>query len=96
MSGFELAERLPADEVTVNSLHPSTYMPTKMVLAELGRHVDSLEDGVAATRRLVLDPALAGTTGAFFDRTREAHADPQAYDPQARAELWRRSLELVG
>jgi NAD(P)-dependent dehydrogenase (short-subunit alcohol dehydrogenase family) len=36
MSGFELAQRLPAEEVTVNSLHPSTYMPTKMVLAEIG------------------------------------------------------------
>jgi NAD(P)-dependent dehydrogenase (short-subunit alcohol dehydrogenase family) len=96
MFGFELAERLPAGEVTVNSLHPATYMPTKMVLQE-GRHsIDSLEDGVASTRRLVRDPELAGTTGRFFDRTRESEADPQAYDPAARAELWRRSLELVG
>src|SRR5438093_1550782 len=37
--GFELASRLPADEVTVNSLHPATFMPTKMVLAEGGRSV---------------------------------------------------------
>jgi hypothetical protein len=35
-------------------------------------------------------------TGRFFDRTREARANAQAYDPPARAELWRRSLELVG
>ena len=96
MCGFELAARLPADAVTVNSLHPATYMPTKMVLQELGRSVDRLEDGVAATRRLVSDPALAGVTGRFFDRTAEARADPQAYDPAARAELWRRSLALVG
>jgi NAD(P)-dependent dehydrogenase (short-subunit alcohol dehydrogenase family) len=95
MSGFELADRLPADHVTVNSLHPSTCMPTKMVLREIGRHIDSIEDGVAATRYLVTDPALAGTTGRFFDRTREARADDQAYDPAARATLWRRSLELV-
>src|SRR5215472_2075366 len=84
MSGFELAYRLPADHLTVNSLHPSTYMPTKMVLQEIGRHVDSIEDGVAATDYLVTDPALAGTTGRFFDRTREARADSQAYDPAAR------------
>jgi NAD(P)-dependent dehydrogenase (short-subunit alcohol dehydrogenase family) len=95
MSGFKLAERLPADHVTVNSLHPSTFMPTKMVLQELGRHVDSIEDGVAATRYLITDPALAGTTGRFFDRTRETRANDQAYDAAARAELWRRSLELV-
>ena len=95
MSGFELADRLPAGEVTVNSLHPSTYMPTKMVLQEIGHHVDSLEDGVAATYRLVTDPALADTTGRFFDRTREARAADQAYDGAARAALWQRSLELV-
>jgi NAD(P)-dependent dehydrogenase (short-subunit alcohol dehydrogenase family) len=95
MSGFDFAERVPADEVTFNSLHPATYMPTKMVLEEVGRSVDSLETGVEATHRLVSDPALAGTTGAFFDRTREARADPQAYDPRARAELWRLATELV-
>ena len=96
MSGFELAERLPAEQVTVNSLHPATYMPTKMVLQELGHHTDPLEDGVAATHRLVTDRTLEGVTGKFFNQTREARADPQAYDPEARAELWRRSLKLVG
>ena len=44
MSGFELAGRLPAAEVTVNSLHPATYMPTKMVLDEIGHSIDSLDD----------------------------------------------------
>lgn len=96
MSGFELARRLPSEEVTVNSLHPATYMPTKIVLEEIGRHVDALETGVGATRRLVSDPALTETTGAFFDRTTPATALPQAYDSAARAELWRRSVELVG
>ncbi|MFI9321709.1 SDR family NAD(P)-dependent oxidoreductase [Kitasatospora aureofaciens] len=94
--GFELAARVPAAEVTVNSLHPSTYMPTKMVLQEIGHSVDSLEDGVTATHRLVTDPALAGVTGRYYDRTREARADRQAYDLRARAELWERSLKLVG
>ncbi len=93
MSGFTLAERLT--DVTVNSLHPSTYMPTKMVLDEIGHHIDSLDDGVAATNRLVADPDLAGTTGRFYDRTREARANEQAYDSVARAELWRHSLQLV-
>jgi len=96
MAGFELATRVPASEVTVNSLHPATYMPTKMVLREIGRQVDSIDDGVAATHRLISDPALADITGAFFDRTREARAIEQAYDPDARAELWRRATELVG
>jgi NAD(P)-dependent dehydrogenase (short-subunit alcohol dehydrogenase family) len=96
MSGFELAARIPAAEVTVNSLHPSTYMPTKMVLEERGHSIDTLEDGVVATDRLVSDAELAATTGRFFDRTREAKANAQAYDAAARTELWNRSLELVG
>lgn len=94
-SGFELAGRIPATEITVNSLHPATYMPTKMVLQEIGYHIDSIDEGVAATYRLVTDPALATTTGRFFDRTREATAESQAYDTHARAELWQRSLEIV-
>jgi NAD(P)-dependent dehydrogenase (short-subunit alcohol dehydrogenase family) len=96
MSGFELASRLSAAEVIVNSLHPATYMPTKIVLDEIGRHVDSLAEGVAATHRLVADPAMAGLTGRFFDRTREARDNAQAYDPRARATLWQRSLHLTG
>jgi NAD(P)-dependent dehydrogenase (short-subunit alcohol dehydrogenase family) len=95
MSGFELAGRVPADQVTVNSLHPATYMPTKMVLEEVGHSVDSLATGLAATDRLVGDEGLAGTTGRFYDRTREARADPQAYDTAARARLWATSLDLV-
>ena len=35
-TGFELADRLDPNEVTVTSLHPSTYMPTKMVLEAAG------------------------------------------------------------
>jgi hypothetical protein len=58
--------------------------------------VDTLETGVAATERLATDPALTGLTGRFFDRTREARADPQAYDSAARARLWQVSLELTG
>jgi NAD(P)-dependent dehydrogenase (short-subunit alcohol dehydrogenase family) len=95
MEGFELAARVPAAEVTVNSLHPATYMPTKMVLQEIGHQVDSLETGVDAVRRLVLDPTLAGVTGSFFDRQRESRANPQAYDPAALAALRSHSLSLI-
>src|SRR5262249_6011641 len=87
MSGFELASRVPSGQVTVNSLHPATYMPTKIVLDEIGHSVDSLGDGVAATARLVSEPALVQVTGRFFDRAREDRANPQAYDARARAEL---------
>lgn len=92
MSGFELATLAP--DIAVNSLHPGTYMPTKIVLREIGHSVDSLETGVEAVARLAVGEPGA-VTGRFFDRTREATANAQAYDPDARRELWRRSLELV-
>jgi NAD(P)-dependent dehydrogenase (short-subunit alcohol dehydrogenase family) len=93
MSGFELASRV--SDVTVNSLHPATYMPTKMVLQEVGHSIDTLETGVNATYRLAVGADVEGVTGRFFDRTSDSRADGQAYDPAARRELWRRSLELV-
>jgi NAD(P)-dependent dehydrogenase (short-subunit alcohol dehydrogenase family) len=95
MSGFELASRVPPAEITVNSLHPATHMPTKMVLEEIGHSIDSIDDGVTATARLVGATELAGVSGEFFDRTREARANAQAYDDRARAELSDRSLQLV-
>jgi NAD(P)-dependent dehydrogenase (short-subunit alcohol dehydrogenase family) len=95
MFGFELAARLPAEEVTVNSLHPATYMPTKMVLEERGRSVDSLEEGIEATVRLAVAPELDGVTGRFYDRQTESGVDPQAYDEAARERLWALSERLT-
>jgi NAD(P)-dependent dehydrogenase (short-subunit alcohol dehydrogenase family) len=96
MFGFELAERLPADEVTVNSLHPATFMPTKIVLEQHGRSVDSLEVGVDATVRLAVGADVEGVTGRYFDRQADARADDQAYDAEARTRLWDLSAQLTG
>src|SRR3954470_16467260 len=95
-SGFELAERLRDDGITVTSLHPATFMPTKIVLEEAGRSIDALEEGIEATVRLAVSPDLEGVTGRFYDRMAEARAHDQAYDPQARRRLYDLSLELTG
>ena len=92
----ELAERIDPSEVTFTSLHPSTYMPTKIVLEEMGRSVDSLEEGVEATVRLATAPELEGVSGRFFDRTEEAAPHPQAEDPESRRRLWQMTLDLTG
>jgi NAD(P)-dependent dehydrogenase (short-subunit alcohol dehydrogenase family) len=95
MHAIELSRRVPPKEVTANSLHPGTYMPTKMVLQEIGHSVDSLESGTAAVLRLALDQDLDGVGGRFFDRETEAAASRQAYDDDARAKLWALSERLV-
>jgi NAD(P)-dependent dehydrogenase (short-subunit alcohol dehydrogenase family) len=96
---FELAERLRAEGetgVTATALHPATLMPTKLVFETVGHTVDTLERGVAATLRLVIDPALDDVSGKYFDGLEEATADPQAYDEDARKRLWELSERLCG
>ena len=95
-TGFELANRLDPNEVTVTSLHPSTYMPTKMVLEARGSSVDTLEAGIEATSRLAVDPELEGVTGRFYDRNAVAAVHQQADDRAARRRLWELSLALTG
>ncbi|MFD7185017.1 SDR family NAD(P)-dependent oxidoreductase [Streptomyces sp. NPDC059904] len=94
-TGFVLARQLDPHLITVNSLHPATYMPTKMVLQSVGHSIDSLETGVAATLRLILDPELDGVTGEFYDRTRAAQAHRDAYDPGIQQRLWDLSTRLT-
>jgi NAD(P)-dependent dehydrogenase (short-subunit alcohol dehydrogenase family) len=99
MFTFELAERLRAageSGVTVNALHPASLMNTKMVLESYGYTMSTVEDGVQATLRLVVSPELEGVSGRYYDRLREARADAQAYDPEARRRLWRLSERLAG
>jgi NAD(P)-dependent dehydrogenase (short-subunit alcohol dehydrogenase family) len=87
-----LAEELAGTGVTATALHPATYMPTKIV----PHPTSSLEEGVEATARLVLDPDLEDVSGAYFDGLRERRADAQAYDPEARRRLLQLSRELTG
>ncbi|MDQ1630909.1 MAG: hypothetical protein QOG60_2534 [Frankiaceae bacterium] len=89
----DLAEELEGSGVTSTALHPSTYMPTKIVNAD---PMSTLEQGVEATWRLIADPTLDGVTGRYFDVTEEQSADPQAYDPEARRRLRELSEQLVG
>jgi NAD(P)-dependent dehydrogenase (short-subunit alcohol dehydrogenase family) len=89
---IDLAGELATTGVTVTALHPATYMPTKIV----ANPISTLEEGVDATMRLIADESLAGVTGKYFDGVREGHADPQAYDAKARAQLRELSEKLVG
>jgi NAD(P)-dependent dehydrogenase (short-subunit alcohol dehydrogenase family) len=87
MLTFDLAAELDPSEVTVNCLHPGTFMPTKMVRAAGVTPVTPLQRGLEATLRLVADPELDGVSGRYFDGLQEAEPHPQARDPQARRRL---------
>lgn len=77
---FNLAARLAGSGVTVNALHPASLMPTKMVLESGWQTMSSVEEGLKATLRLVVDSALETVTGEYFDGLSLAKANPQAYD----------------
>jgi NAD(P)-dependent dehydrogenase (short-subunit alcohol dehydrogenase family) len=95
MLTLDLAAQLGEHGVTVNCLHPGTYMPTKMVLAAGVEPRDSLESGVRATERLATAPEMAEVNGKYFDRLAEARAHPQAYDVDARRRLRELSERLT-
>jgi NAD(P)-dependent dehydrogenase (short-subunit alcohol dehydrogenase family) len=86
MFTFDLAD----SGVAASCLHPSTYMPTKIVHSP----ISTIADGVEATMRLITAPAEE-VSGRYFNVLREARADPQAYDTGARANLRALSEELT-
>jgi NAD(P)-dependent dehydrogenase (short-subunit alcohol dehydrogenase family) len=96
MLTFDLAEELEGSGVTANCLHPGTYMPTNMVNQAGIDPVTPLEDGVAATIRLISSPEVEGVNGHYFDGTGESAPHPQAEDPEARRRLRELSAELTG
>jgi NAD(P)-dependent dehydrogenase (short-subunit alcohol dehydrogenase family) len=96
ISTIDLASEFEGAGVTVNSLHPASYMDTTMVRQAGVTPWSSVEQGADAILNLATSPALAGRSGLYFDGLKEARADAQAYDPRARQKLRALSLELTG
>lgn len=90
-----LAEKLDPARVTVNALHPATFMDTPMVTSSGRRPMSSVEEGADAVMQLAVGPALAGRSGLYFNQMNEARANAQAYDAAARQRLWDLSMQLV-
>jgi NAD(P)-dependent dehydrogenase (short-subunit alcohol dehydrogenase family) len=96
MFTIDLAEELKGSGVTVNSLHPATYMNTTMVRAGGITPISTVEQGGEAILHLVTGDDVANKSGLFFNGMHEARANPQAYDAAARKRLRTLSLELAG
>ncbi len=95
MLTFDLAAELRDRGVTVNCLHPATYMDTTMVRDAGVEPVSTVEEGTRAVMHLAVSPELEGRTGEYFDGLRPARANAQAYDPQARRRLAEVSARLT-
>jgi NAD(P)-dependent dehydrogenase (short-subunit alcohol dehydrogenase family) len=93
---FDLAAELEPAKVTVTCLHPATFMNTAMVIQGGITPVSTVEQGGAATMRLIADPALEGVTGEFFDGITQSRALPEAYDPGFRDRLREVTGRMLG
>jgi len=96
MFTIDLAEQLKGAGITVNCLHPATFMNTNMVIEAGYAPTSSVEEGADAILQLAAAPELEGKTGRYFDGLREARANAQAYDADARRRLWDLSMDITG
>jgi NAD(P)-dependent dehydrogenase (short-subunit alcohol dehydrogenase family) len=96
MFTIDLAGELKGSGVSVNSLHPATYMNTTMVRAGGITPMSTVEQGGAAILHLVSGDDVAGESGLFFNGMHEMKANAQVYDETARKRLRALSLKLTG
>jgi NAD(P)-dependent dehydrogenase (short-subunit alcohol dehydrogenase family) len=98
MFTFDLAEELRESGITVNSLHPASLMPTRMVLETdyFGSPMSTIEEGARAVEQLAASPDVEGVSGEYFDGKQRGRANPQAYDKEARRRLKMLSHQLIG
>jgi NAD(P)-dependent dehydrogenase (short-subunit alcohol dehydrogenase family) len=96
MFTIDLAGELEGFGVTVNSLHPATYMNTTMVREGGITPISTVEQGGEAILHLAEGDDVADKSGLFFNGMNQAQANPQAYDEAARQQLRALSLELTG
>jgi NAD(P)-dependent dehydrogenase (short-subunit alcohol dehydrogenase family) len=96
MFTIDLAEQLKNENITVNSLHPGTYLDTNMVRRSGITPWGKPETGAEAEVFLALSPQVEHVTGKYFNVKAESKANAQAYDKDARKQLRELSLQLTG
>ena len=92
---FDLAQELAGTGVTANCLHPATFMDTTMVRQAGTTPLSTADQGADAILDLVASPALADSTGLFYEGKKESRANDQAYDSDARRKLRELSVRLT-
>jgi NAD(P)-dependent dehydrogenase (short-subunit alcohol dehydrogenase family) len=95
MFTVDLAGEIDGSGVTVNSLHPATYMNTTMVREGGITPISTVEQGGDAILHLAAGDDMAGKTGLFFNGMQPSKANAQAYDAAARQRLRTLSLKLT-
>ena len=95
MFTFDLANELKDKNITVNSLHPGTYLNTKMVTDAGINPLGDPESGAEAEVFLATDKSLEDVTGKYFNVKKESKAQGQAYEEEARRKLTEITIKLI-
>jgi retinol dehydrogenase-12 len=101
MHAKELARRLTGSVVTTYSLHPGTVasniwraLPRSLQWL-LKLFMQSIEQGAQTPLYCATAPDLAGVSGRYYNRCREARSNPLADNPAFGRALWARSESAV-
>lgn len=95
MFTIDLSEQLKDAQVTVNALHPGTYLDTNMVRDANIKPQGTAQSGGDAETYLATSPELKNVSGKYFNVMKEAKANAQAYDMKAREKLKELSYKLT-
>lgn len=96
MCAFDLAHELAGTGVTVNALHPATFMPTTMVREAGVQPSSTIRSGADAILQLAVSPEVEGVTGEYFEGLQRSRANAQAYSERDRITLRELSFRLAG
>ena len=88
-----LAKRLEGTGVSTYSLHPATFMDTRMVRGAGIEPRTTVDEGADAVMHLITAEGLEN--GAYYNGLEPDTAHEQAYDKQARQKLWTLSEALL-
>ncbi len=93
---FELAPEVKGKGITVNALHPASFMDTTLVRRAGADARSTVTEGADAVMNIAIGEEFAERTGVYMNGKRDARANAQAYDHQARRKLDELSRRLVG
>lgn len=89
-----LANKVPANKITFNSLHPGV-ISTKLLKEGFGITGSSLEEGAATSVYLATSEDVKNTTGEYFVKKIASKTSPAANNPKLAEDLWILSEKLT-